>query len=104
FSGYYIVVDRVFDVTAGVWRIEKALIVGLVLRKEQRNICFTEKKTFAQLVLCGCYRTGANHAPDLVQDRLQLTRRPRPCVSKPECGQDMKRRRFWSAIAYTDLD
>ncbi len=53
-SLHHVVVDSVFDVTRRVWRTEEPLVVGLVLREQQRNVTLTVEIPFTQIgVRCG---------------------------------------------------
>ena len=104
FPATTIVVDPVFDIPAGVGRAEDPLVVGLVLREQQRDFRLAVQEAVAQFGVRGRHRATSVAARNLLQGRLRRARPPGPGIAKPERRQDMKRGGLGPAIAHADLD
>src|SRR5207302_548869 len=87
----------------GVSPTEEPLVVGLVLREQQRDVSFAVQEAVAQFG-SSCDRATAASARHLFQERLRRTRAPGPRVAKPERRQNIESGGLWPAIDCTDLN
>ena len=90
-SGHHIVVDPVFDITAGIGRAEDPLVVGLVLREQQRDFSLAVQETVAQFGVDGGIRTRVPFAArDLLQEPASAypATRSRCCETRESAGHE----------------
>src|SRR5215213_9558482 len=98
------VINAVFDVGACIRLIEETLCIRLVLRKQERNLSFTEKVAVPQLRMRRLYDTHASGPVNAFETRLRRPLSPRPGIPEPQCRQHMKGHRLIPPVDETDLD
>src|SRR5271157_5484904 len=99
-----VLVHSVLNKRRRVGRSEEALVVGLVLREQQRDISLAVQISLTQFGVRRRDCLYAFLARDLLQRWLGCTGPPGPGVAKPQGRQDIYFRGLRSAITHADLD
>src|SRR5277367_805036 len=100
----HIVVDTVLDPGRVIGHPKNSLVVGLILSEQQRNITVAIQPPFAKCGVRCLNSEGFLTARHLFKNWLRCVCPPGPCITKPECWQDLQRSCFRSSIAHSDPD